>query len=74
MDKKVKKGPAYIKVSSVPSEAKIFINGYYKGKTPMKVSIVSAGQKKNYKVTLIKPGYTKWAEIISLESRDSTKR
>ncbi len=65
---KPKEGPAEIKIVSIPAEAKVFVNGYYKGKTPVKFKIVSTSGVEKPLFTLIKPGYKKWnrnLEIIS---------
>ncbi len=64
---------AYISINTVPSSAKVFINGYFKAKTPADIKITSVTEvPRNYSVKLIKPGYLSWERIIKL-SRGDTK-
>ena len=63
---------ATVRVRSLPTGAKVFINGYYKGKTPLTAKVASATTRaKSYKITLIKPGYEKWAGTVSLKAGDA---
>ncbi len=58
---------ATVLVASQPGHAKVFVNGYFKGFTPCSVSICSAQAKpREYRFTIIKPGYEKWNEQVSL--------
>lgn len=59
--------PAVLTVSSEPAGAKVFVNGYYKSRTPVDVAIESArGTPREYTVTLLLPGYAKWQRAYSL--------
>ncbi|MDA3793513.1 MAG: PEGA domain-containing protein [Elusimicrobia bacterium] len=72
-DLKPKEGPAEVKIVSIPADAKVFVNGYYKGKTPVKFKIVSASGVEKPRFTLIKAGYKKWnrkLEIISGRTKE----
>ena len=60
--------PASIKVISVPPEAKVFVNGFFKGWTPREVQVVSAKDNGNFLLTLIKENYQKWNKEITLHS------
>ena len=60
--------PASIKIISIPSGAKVFVNGFFKGRTPCEIQIVSAKDNGTFLLTLIKEGYQKWNREISLYS------
>ena len=60
--------PATIKIISIPPEAKVFVNGFFKGRTPCEIQIVSAKDNGTFLLTLIKEGYQKWNREISLYS------
>ena len=63
---------ATVRVRSLPTGAKVFINGYYKGKTPISAHVSSAtSHSKSYKITLIKPGYEKWTGSVTLKTGDA---
>jgi N-acetylmuramoyl-L-alanine amidase len=63
---------ATIRVRSLPVGAKVFVNGYYKGKTPVSATIANAGTRaKSYKITLIKPGYEKWQGSVSVKAGET---
>lgn len=56
-----------LRVSSTPAGAKIYLGGYYKGLTPLTVTLKSPSTaKKVYKLTLLREGYAKWADTVSL--------
>jgi N-acetylmuramoyl-L-alanine amidase len=58
---------ATMEVSSHPAEAKVFVNGYYKGFTPCTVTVSSApAQGREYRFTIIKPGFEKWDMRVNL--------
>ena len=60
---------ATVSVSSQPSHAKVFVNGYFKGFTPCVISICSVqAEPRSYRFTLIASGYEKWDRRISLAS------
>lgn len=61
---------AKLNISSVPDEAKVFVNGYYKGKTPLEFKVVSVGKKNNYKLVLLKQGYLRWEFNTELYTGD----
>ncbi|MGM0441212.1 MAG: PEGA domain-containing protein [Elusimicrobiota bacterium] len=60
--------PAQAKVSSHPSRAKVFIDGYLKGRTPVEFSVVSAKSNGKFLLTLVKPGYKKEERNIDLRA------
>jgi len=61
--------PAVMVVSSTPTNAKVFVNGYFKGFTPARVEIGSVGdQSKQYRFTLVLAGYKKWELETDLRS------
>jgi len=58
---------ATVAVTSHPAGAKIYVNGYYKGRAPMTVSISSAtAEPKDYRFTLHLPGFKPWDMQIEL--------
>jgi hypothetical protein len=57
---------AKIFISSYPDEAKIFVNGYFKGKTPSEVKILKVNTAAIYKISLIKEGNNRWEREIQL--------
>ena len=60
-------GPAVLAVSSEPAGAKVFVNGYYKSRTPANVTIESAtATPREYTLTLLLSGYAKWQRAYSL--------
>lgn len=61
--------PAVMVVSSTPTNAKVFVNGYFKGFTPARVEIGSVTeQSKQYRFTLVLTGYKKWELETDLSS------
>jgi N-acetylmuramoyl-L-alanine amidase len=63
---------ATVRVRSLPAGAKVYVNGYYKGKTPLTAKIASAtARARSYKITLVKPGYEKWTGHVSLKAGDA---
>ena len=63
-------GEASVDIKSAPEEAKIFINGYYKGKTPLIINLKSVKKSSLYKITLIKQDYNKWQEDFEFNPGD----
>jgi len=60
---------ATVAVTSHPTDAKIYVNGYYKGRSPMTVTIGSATDvAKDYTFTLHLPGFKKWEAPVSLST------
>lgn len=58
---------ASVAVTSHPAGAKIYVNGYYKGRAPMTVPISSATEEpKAYRFTLHLPGFKPWDMPIEL--------
>lgn len=55
-----------LSIESIPSNAKVFLNGYLKGRTPFEHSFGTALEKKTYLLTIIKPGYSKYKKEIEL--------
>lgn len=66
--------PAVLQARSVPSECKVFVNGYYKGRTPSEIEVHSAGEnKKEFKITFIKTDYIKKNININLKRGERRK-
>ncbi|MEA2081522.1 MAG: PEGA domain-containing protein [Elusimicrobiota bacterium] len=64
---------AYISINSVPSGAKVFINGYYKAKTPANIKLTSVSEvPRQYSIKLFKAGFYSWEKMVTL-IRGSTK-
>lgn len=58
---------ATVAVTSHPPGAKIYVNGYYKGRSPMTVTVSSASEEpREYTFTLHLPGFEKWEAPVSL--------
>jgi N-acetylmuramoyl-L-alanine amidase len=58
---------ATVVVMSNPANAKVFVNGYFKGRTPITVTVSSAtAEAAQYRFTLVLPGYEKWDLRVSL--------
>ncbi|MFC2062287.1 PEGA domain-containing protein [Elusimicrobiota bacterium] len=64
------KVPANIKVDSQPAGVKVFMDGYYRGRTPIDFKVTSVENKEEYKLTLIQQGYSKWERDITLYGGD----
>ena len=60
---------ATVAVTSHPAGAKIYVNGYFKARTPATVTITSATeQEARYVFTLHLPGFEKWEAPVMLAS------
>lgn len=60
---------ATVAVTSHPAGAKIYVNGYYKGRTPSTVTVTSVtGQTASYRFTLHLPGFKPFDTHIDLAS------
>ncbi len=58
---------ATVAVSSHPSGAKIYVNGYFKGRSPTTVTVTSATSNPHpYTVTLMLPGFKTWRMGVDL--------
>lgn len=58
---------ATVAVSSHPAGAKVYVNGYYKGRTPSTVAINSAtAAAQTYVFTLHLPGFKQWEAPVDL--------
>ncbi|MCD6360424.1 MAG: N-acetylmuramoyl-L-alanine amidase [Armatimonadetes bacterium] len=58
---------ATVRVDSHPDGAKIYVNGYFKGRTPATVTVSSAtGEPKSYRFTLHLPGFKPWDLTLDL--------
>ena len=67
----IKSSRAVLKITSKPSEAKIFVNGYYKGMTPGEVIISTVTKSaKEYRIKVIKTGYIPWEKKVKLVRGD----
>ncbi len=63
---------AIVAVKSKPANAKVFVNGYFKGRTPVRVTVSSArAESAQYRFTLVLPGYEKWDMHVSLAAGDN---
>jgi N-acetylmuramoyl-L-alanine amidase len=61
--------PASVVVTSHPVGAKVYVNGYFKARTPATVTVDSAGEEaKTYTFTLHLPGFEKWEAPVTLAS------
>lgn len=64
---------AYISLNSRPSGVKVFINGYFKARTPADIKITSVSEvPRQYSIKLILPGYHSWERKVIL-TRGKTK-
>jgi len=62
---------ALLKISSEPADAKIFINGYLKGKTPQEIAIGSVSKSaKEYVIKVTRDGFASWEKKVKLVSGD----
>jgi len=67
------KNAAYISINSQPSGAKVFVNGYFKSKTPADIKITSVtGAPKQFSIKLRMEGYRDWEKLVTL-TKTSTK-
>jgi len=67
------KDAAYISLNSRPSDAKVFINGYFKARTPADIKITSVSEvPRQYSIKMISPGYRNWERKVIL-ARGKTK-
>lgn len=56
-----------LEVVTNPAGAKIYLQGYYKGLTPLTVTIKSPSPSgRSYRVTLVRSGYARWTGTVSL--------
>ncbi|MBN2406802.1 MAG: PEGA domain-containing protein [Elusimicrobia bacterium] len=61
---------ASVEVKTVPDGAKVFIDGYFRGMTPIEFKVTSVDSKSEYRLTVIKQGYEKWQNDIKLAPGD----
>ncbi len=64
---------AKLNIVSTPAGAKVFVNGYYKGITPVKFEVVSVKDNGNYSLVLIKENYLRWEKNIEIHAGDFKK-
>ncbi len=64
------KGEGAIRVRSSPNKAKLYLNGDYKGQTPMDLETTPAGL---YQVKLVKNGYETWQASVVVSLTNTTK-
>jgi len=70
---RMEKNAAYISLNTNPSGAKVFINGYFKARTPADIKIASVTEvPRQYSIKMILPGYQSWAKKVVL-TRGKTK-
>lgn len=65
------KKPTLVNIKSEPEQAKVFVNGYYKGKTPIEFKITSIKEKTQYNLVVMKVGYTRWEQDVVLDVGDT---
>lgn len=65
----IKRSAKFIVISE-PSAAKVFVNGYFKGRTPTEVEVVSAKENTTYKLILLKAGYKRWEKDVIISRGD----
>ena len=69
----MEKDAAYVSLNTHPAGAKVFINGYFKAKTPADIKIASVTEvPRQYSIKIILPGYQDWAKNVVL-TRGKTK-
>ncbi|GAF90689.1 unnamed protein product, partial [marine sediment metagenome] len=61
---------ARLSITSIPRDAKVFVNGYYKGRTPADVKIVSVQTNTSFKLVILKEGFLRWEKNIKLHTGD----
>ncbi|MFN3699613.1 MAG: PEGA domain-containing protein, partial [Dictyoglomus sp.] len=59
--------PATLNIFSTPSSAEVYINGIYKGKTPISITDLSSG---SYNVKLVLSGYEEYSATVYLAPGD----
>lgn len=59
------KGEIYgiLKISTNPEDAMVFINGKYKGQSPLEIGSIISGE--NYEVMIKKEGYREWKKTVT---------
>ncbi len=59
------KGEIYgiLKISTNPEDAMVFINGKYKGQSPLEIGSIISGE--NYEVMIKKDGYREWRKTVT---------
>lgn len=62
--------PAVIKIISVPSNAKVFVDGFHKGNTPSEFKIMRAKDNGVFLLSLIKENYQRWDREIRVSAGD----
>lgn len=55
--------PAVLNIFSTPSSAEVYLNGAYRGKTPLSITDLSSG---SYNIKLVLSGYEDYIETINL--------
>jgi hypothetical protein len=63
---KIDENIARLNIASMPPGAKVYVNGYLKGITPVKLQLTSVDRTNNFKLVLLKPGYKRWEKDIEL--------
>ncbi|MCD6422959.1 MAG: PEGA domain-containing protein [Elusimicrobia bacterium] len=70
--RKAERKEAYISINSNPPLAKVFINGYFKAKTPADIKIVSVSEvPRKFSIKIIKPGFIPWEKEVVLKKGDT---
>ncbi len=60
------KGEIYgiLKISTNPGDAMVFINGKYKGQSPLEIDSIISGE--NYEIVIKKDGYREWKKTVTV--------
>ena len=61
--------PAFLQTDSTPPGANVFINGMFKGKTPVRLELSLEGK---YEVRLTLPDYHDWEAQVQLKDKGET--
>lgn len=61
--------PAFLKTESMPPGANVFIDGMFKGKTPLRLELSLEGK---YEVRLTLPDYNDWEAQVQLKNKGET--
>lgn len=69
--KKAVRKTAKLNIVSYPPSAKVFINGYYKGRTPAIVKVTATKGEDEYKLVILKNEYQRWEKIVMLKQGDN---
>ncbi|MCB2155062.1 DUF4384 domain-containing protein [bacterium] len=55
--------PAELELKTWPTSARVYVNGHYEGRTPLKLELAPG----DYNIMIEKPGYDRWERHVRLE-------